>query len=120
MSVMLTVRPVNGQPIVILDVSGRLTLAGGAGEFHDKILDLLTKGWKNIILNLAECSYIDCSGTAELVQAFTTVVNRGGQLKLLNITKRLKDLLQITKLYTVFDIHHDEAPAVRSFRGWAP
>jgi anti-sigma B factor antagonist len=73
------------------------------------------KNQKKILLNLGDVSYIDSSGIGELVSGFTTVTNAGGQLKLLNLSKRVKDLLQITKLYTVFDVHDDEAHAVRSF-----
>jgi anti-sigma B factor antagonist len=76
---------------------------------------MVGKGQKKILLNLGEVSYIDSSGIGELVSAFTTVTNAGGQLKLLNLTKRVKDLLQITKLYTVFDVHDSEVSAVRSF-----
>jgi anti-sigma B factor antagonist len=76
---------------------------------------MVGKGQKKILLNLGDVSYIDSSGIGELVSGFTTVTNQGGQLKLLNLTKRVKDLLQITKLYTVFDVHDDEAGAVRSF-----
>jgi anti-sigma B factor antagonist len=75
----------------------------------------VVNGQTKILLNLAEVSYIDSSGLGELVAAFTTVSNNGGQLKMLNLTKRVKDLLQITKLYTIFDIHDDEAHALRSF-----
>ena len=70
---------------------------------------------KKLLLNLAEVSYIDSSGIGEMVSGFTTVTNQGGQVKLLNLTKRVKDLLQITKLYTVFEVFDDEAAAVRSF-----
>jgi anti-sigma B factor antagonist len=76
---------------------------------------MVGKNQKKILLNLGDVSYIDSSGIGELVSGFTTVTNQGGQLKLLNLTKRVKDLLQITKLYTVFDVHDDEAGAVRSF-----
>ena len=74
-----------------------------------------SKSQKKILLNLGEVSYIDSSGIGELVSGFTTVTNSGGSLKLLNLNKRVKDLLQITKLYTVFDVHEDEAGAIRSF-----
>jgi len=77
--------------------------------------EMVGKGQKKILLNLGEVSYIDSSGIGELVSGFTTVTNSGGQLKLLNLNKRVKDLLQITKLYTVFDVHEDEASAIRSF-----
>jgi len=76
---------------------------------------MVSKGQKKILLNLGEVSYIDSSGIGELVSAFTTVTNGGGQLKLLNLTKRVRDLLQITKLYTVFDVHDSEVSAIRSF-----
>ena len=75
----------------------------------------MAKGQKKVLLNLSEVSYIDSSGIGELVSGFTTLTNAGGQLKLLGLTNRVKDLLQITKLYTVFDVHEDEAHAVRSF-----
>jgi anti-sigma B factor antagonist len=76
---------------------------------------MVSKNQKKILLNLGEVSYIDSSGIGELVSGFTTVTNSGGALKLLNLNKRVKDLLQITKLYTVFDVHEDEAGAIRSF-----
>jgi anti-sigma B factor antagonist len=79
------------------------------------IRDLAAKGNKKILVNLADVSYIDSSGIGEMVSSFTTVTNHGGQLKLLSLTKRVKDLLQITKLYTVFEVFEDEASAVRSF-----
>ena len=82
---------------------------------RDTLRGLVSGGQKKILLNLGEVSYIDSSGIGELVSGFTTVTNSGGQLKLLNLAKRVKDLLQITKLYTVFDVHEDEAEAVRSF-----
>ncbi len=82
---------------------------------RDALRDLVTKNQKKILLNLGEVSYIDSSGIGELVSGFTTVTNSGGQLRLLNLTKRVKDLLQITKLYTVFDVHEDEAAAIRAF-----
>jgi anti-sigma B factor antagonist len=77
--------------------------------------EMVGRNQKKILLNLGEVSYIDSSGIGELVSGFTTVTNSGGQLKLLNLNKRVKDLLQITKLYTVFDVHDDEAAAIRSF-----
>jgi anti-sigma B factor antagonist len=101
--------------VAIVDVAGRITLGEGSSAMRDLLRELVAKGQKKILLNLGEVSYIDSSGIGELVSGFTTVTNQGGQLKLLNLTKRVKDLLQITKLYTVFDIHDDEANAVRSF-----
>jgi anti-sigma B factor antagonist len=91
-------------------------LGDGASMFRDTLRDLVSKGNKKLLLNLAEVSYIDSSGIGELVSGFTTVNNQGGQVKLLNLTKRVKDLLQITKLYTVFEVFDDETEAVRSFK----
>jgi anti-sigma B factor antagonist len=96
-------------------VAGRITLGEGSSAMRDSIRDLVSKNQKKILLNLGEVSYIDSSGIGELVSGFTTVTNSGGQLKLLGLNKRVKDLLQITKLYTVFDVHEDEAEAIRSF-----
>lgn len=113
MSVKLNIRQVGD--VSVLDAVGRITLGEGSSAFRETVRDLIGKGNKKILLNLAEVSYIDSSGIGELVSAFTTVTNHGGQLKLLNLNKRVKDLLQITKLYTVFEVHEDEGAAVRSF-----
>jgi len=102
--------------ITIVDMSGRITLGEGSVILRDAIKDLLAKGQKKILLNLGDVSYIDSSGIGELVSAFTSVRNQGGELKLLNLTKKVHDLLQITKLYTVFDIKDEEAAAVQSFK----
>ena len=83
---------------------------------NDQVKDLLAKGQKKILLNLGDVNYIDSSGIGELVSAYTTVRNQGGELKLLNLTKKVHDLLQITKLYTVFDVKDDETAAVKAFR----
>ncbi|PMX78120.1 anti-sigma factor antagonist, partial [Pseudomonas sp. MPR-R2A2] len=91
-----------------------ITLGEGSVTIRDAVRDLLAKGQKKILLNLADISYIDSSGIGELVSAFTTVKNAGGELKLLNLTKKVQDLLQITKLYTVFDVKDDEASAISS------
>jgi len=101
--------------VTVVDAAGRITLGEGASVFRDMIRDLSTKGNKKILVNLSEVSYIDSSGIGEMVSSFTTVTNHGGQLKLLGLTKRVKDLLQITKLYTVFEVFDDESSAVRSF-----
>lgn len=98
-----------------MDVSGRITLGEGSSTLRDALRDLVAKGHKKILLNLGDVSYIDSSGIGELVSGFTSVSNLGGSLKLLSLTKRVKDLLQITKLYTVFEVHDDEAGAIRSF-----
>ena len=113
MSVKLTTRQVGD--VTVVDAVGRITLGEGASTFRDTIRDLVSNGQKKLLLNLAEVSYIDSSGIGEMVSGFTTVTNQGGQVKLLNLTKRVKDLLQITKLYTVFEVFDDEAAAVRSF-----
>jgi len=112
-SVKLNTRQVGD--VTVIDAAGRITLGEGSSTFRDSIRDLVAKGNKKVVLNLAEVSYIDSSGIGELVSAFTTVANQGGSLKLLNLGKRVQDLLQITKLYTVFEVHEDEAAAVRSF-----
>jgi anti-sigma B factor antagonist len=106
-------RQVDG--VTIVDLSGRITLGEGSVVLRDTIKDLLGKGQKKILLNLGDVSYIDSSGIGELVSAFTSVRNQGGELKLLNLTKKVHDLLQITKLYTVFDVKDDEATAIAAF-----
>ncbi|HMD48028.1 MAG TPA: STAS domain-containing protein [Bryobacteraceae bacterium] len=113
MSVKLTTRQVGD--VTVIDATGRITLGEGASLFRDMVRDLATKGNKKLLVNLNEVSYIDSSGIGEMVSGFTTVTNHGGQLKLLGLSKRVKDLLQITKLYTVFEVFDDEAAAVRSF-----
>ncbi len=113
MSVKLNSRQVGD--VSVVDVAGRITLGEGSSALRDALRGMVTSGHKKILLNMAEVSYIDSSGIGELVSGFTSVTNSGGQLKLLNLTKRVKDLLQITKLYTVFDVHEDEAHAIRSF-----
>ena len=113
MSVKISHRQVGD--VTEVDAAGRITLGEGASVFRDLIRDLATKGNKKILVNLNEVSYIDSSGIGEMVSGFTTVTNHGGQLKLLGLTKRVKDLLQITKLYTVFEVFDDESTAVRSF-----
>lgn len=113
MTMKSSTRQVDG--VTILDLSGRITLGEGSVVLRDTVRDILGKGNKRILLNLGEVNYIDSSGIGELVSAFTTVRNQGGELKLLNLTKKVHDLLQITKLYTVFDVKDDEAAAVKSF-----
>ena len=113
MTMKSTTRQVDG--VTIVDLSGRITLGEGSTMLRDIVRDLIAKGQKKILLNLGDVNYIDSSGIGELVSAFTTVRNGGGELKLLNLTKKVHDLLQITKLYTVFDIKDDEAAAIQSF-----
>jgi len=112
-SVKLTTRQVGD--VTVIDATGRITLGEAASSFRDEIKNLAAKGEKKLLLNLSDVSYIDSSGIGEMVSSFTTVTNHGGQLKLLGLNKRVKDLLQITKLYTVFEVFDDEASAVRSF-----
>ena len=114
MSMKTSTRQVDG--ITIVDLSGRITLGEGSVLLRDLVRDLVTKGQRKILVNLGDVTYIDSSGIGELVSAFTTVRNQGGELKLLNLTKKVHDLLQITKLYTVFDIKDDEAAAVAAFK----
>ena len=114
MSMKASTRQVDG--ITIVDLSGRITLGEGSVVLRDTIKDLLGKGQKKILLNLGDVSYIDSSGIGELVSAFTSVRNQGGELKLLHLTKKVHDLLQITKLYTVFDVKDDEAAAIKAFK----
>jgi anti-sigma B factor antagonist len=99
----------------VIDAEGRITLGEGSSVFRESVKDLLSKGNKKILLNLEHVSYIDSSGIGELVSGFTSVSNAGGSLKLLKLTKRIQDLLQITKLYTVFEVFDDEAKALASF-----
>jgi anti-sigma B factor antagonist len=107
-------REVDG--VTVLDLSGRITLGEGSVQLRDAIRDLISKGQKNILLNLAEVNYIDSSGLGELVSAYTTAKNQSASLKLLKLTQKVHDLLQLTKLYTVFEIHDDEAKAIGSFK----
>ncbi|HWS17772.1 MAG TPA: STAS domain-containing protein [Candidatus Elarobacter sp.] len=108
-----TNRQVEG--VAVVDMSGRITLGEGSVVLRDTIRDLIGKGNKKILLNLGNVTYIDSSGIGELVSAFTAVRRENGELKLLNLTKKVHDLLQITKLYTVFDIKDDEATAIKAF-----
>ena len=100
----------------ILDLSGRITLGEGSVQIRDAVRGLIGKGSKKILLNLGNVNYIDSSGLGELVSAFTTAKNQQADVKLLNLTKKVHDLLQLTKLYTVFDIKDDEASAIASFK----
>jgi anti-sigma B factor antagonist len=114
MALTIASRIVDG--VVVLDLSGRITLGEGSVQLRDAIRGLISKGDKNILLNLGDVNYIDSSGLGELVSAFTTAKNQQADVKLLNLTKKVHDLLQLTKLYTVFDIQDDEASAIASFK----
>jgi anti-sigma B factor antagonist len=101
--------------IILVDISGEITLGEGSSRLRELLRDLLAKGNNRIVLNLGDVDYIDSSGIGELVSGFNSVRNRGGELKLLHLSRKVQDLLLITKLYTVFDVHSDETTAVRSF-----
>jgi len=113
MSLSINIRQTND--VSIVDVGGRITLGEGATTLRDTLRAMPKDGHKRILLNLEEASYIDSSGLGVLVAAFASIANQGGELKLLHLTKRVRDLLLITKLFTVFDVFEDEALAVRSF-----
>ena len=113
MSMKFTTRQVNG--ITVLDLSGKITLGEGSVTIRDAVRDVLATGKNQILLGLGNVNYIDSSGIGELVSALTAVRNAGGSLKLLQLTKKVQDLLQITKLYTVFDVKDDEATAIGAF-----
>lgn len=102
--------------VTILDLKGKMTLGEGDELLKDKINSLLAAGRKHLLLNLEGVPYIDSAGLGEIVRTYTTVSRQGGSLKLLNLTKRIEDLLSITKLLTVFETHDSEAEAVASFK----
>ena len=99
----------------ILDCSGKITLGEGTMAVRNHVREILKNGGKKILLNLGDVNYIDSSGIGELVSSFTTVTNQGGQLKLLNLTKKIQELLAITKLLTVFQVFDSEQAAIGSF-----
>jgi len=113
MALKIASREVDG--VAVLDLSGRITLGEGSVQLRDAVRGLIGKGKKHILLNLGEVNYIDSSGLGELVSAFTSAKNQQAEVKLLNLTKKVHDLLQLTKLYTVFDIYDDEAHAITAF-----
>jgi anti-sigma B factor antagonist len=113
MSITASTRLVGG--VTIVDLTGRIVLGDGSAELRDLVRDLAREGIRKILLNLRNVDYIDSSGLGELVCAFTSMRNQGGELKLLNLTKRVRSLLQITKLLTVFDVTDDESISVKSF-----
>ncbi len=112
----MLLKPRRLDDVVVLDISGRITIGEGTLIIRDSIRRLLEAGDRKFILNLADCDYIDSSGLGELVTTFTTVRNAGGELKLLSLTNRVQDLLQITKLLTVFESFENEAEAVKSLK----
>ena len=102
--------------VTILDLKGKMTLGEGDEVLKDKINSLIQQDRKRILLNLGEVPYIDSAGLGEIVRTYTTVSRQGGKLKLLNLTKRIQDLLAITKLLTVFDTYDSEAEAIKSYK----
>ena len=114
MEITIQLRELSG--VAILDMSGRITLGDGSVVLRETVREQIASGKKALIINLGEVTYMDSSGLGELISAFTTAKNRGATLKLLNLTKRIRDLMEITKLYTVFDIYDDEASAIASFK----
>ena len=101
--------------VLVLNLTGPITLGPGTREFRQLIADTLESGKKNILLNMAEVYYIDSSGLGELVAAYTAATRRGGKLKLMKLTQRVQDLVQLTKVYRIFEVFDDETTAVQSF-----
>ncbi|MDA1313162.1 MAG: STAS domain-containing protein [Acidobacteria bacterium] len=113
MSLATNVRDVDG--VTVVDLSGRITLGEGSGKLRDTVREILGKGQKKIVLNLGDVGYIDSSGLGELVSSYTTASNQGAKVKLVNLQQKVSDLLQITKLYTVFETFESEPEALLSF-----
>jgi len=113
-AIQATCRQIND--VAIVDFSGKITLGDGSALLRKTIRELVDNGQKKIIISLYDVDYIDSSGIGELVSAYTTVKGRGGDLKLLHLTKKVHDLLQLTKLYTVFDVYTEESAALSSFQ----
>jgi anti-sigma B factor antagonist len=113
MSLKINVREAGN--VLVLDLAGRITIGEESAALRDTIKEHLDSGQKNILLNLAEVTYIDSTGLGQFVGSFATVTSRGGQLKLLNLQKKLQELMQITKLITVFETYTNESAAIRSF-----
>jgi anti-sigma B factor antagonist len=101
--------------VTVVDINGRITLGEETGQLRDTVRNLIAAGKKKIVLNLAQVDFIDSSGVGELVSSFTAVRNAGGDLKLFSLSKKVQDVLNVTKLYTIFDIKEDEFTAVKSF-----
>jgi len=112
----LSIRERQAGDVTILDLEGKITIGEGSVSLRTAIRRLIEEGKKKILLNLAGVGYVDSSGIGELVSSYTTINREGGQLKLLKLTQKIKDLLTITKLLTVFDVYDDEAQALNSFK----
>ena len=113
MSCKVAVRDSSG--VAIVDLSGRITLGEGSGTVRNTIKELADQGKRNILLNLGEVSYIDSAGLGEMIGSYATITNQGGKIKLLNVQKKVKDLLQVTKLYSIFEAFESESAALASF-----
>jgi len=112
----LSIKDREAGDVTILDLAGKITIGEGSVQLREAVRRLLDDGKKKILLNLGEVAYVDSSGIGELVSSYTTTNNQGGQLKLLNLTKKIQDLLMITKLLTVFETFDSEASALESFK----
>ena len=112
----LNIRERQAGDVTILDMDGKITIGEGSVSLRGAIRRLIEEGKKKILLNLSGVGYVDSSGIGELVSSYTTTSSKGGQLKLLNLTQKIQDLLAITKLLTVFDVYEDEASALNSFK----
>ncbi|MDQ3253681.1 MAG: STAS domain-containing protein [Acidobacteriota bacterium] len=112
----LNIRERQAGDVTVIDMEGKITIGEGSVAVRSAIRRLLEEGKKKILLNLAGVSYVDSSGIGELVSSFTTINREGGQLKLLNLTQKIRDLLAITKLLTVFDVYEDEPTALNSYK----
>jgi anti-sigma B factor antagonist len=112
----LNIRERQAGDVTILDMDGKITIGDGNVALRSAIRRLIEEGKKKILLNLGGVSYVDSSGIGELVSSYTTIQREGGQLKLLNLTQKIQDLLGITKLLTVFDTYTDESQALNSYK----
>ena len=112
----LNIRERQAGDVTVLDMDGKITIGEGSVALRSAVRRLIEEGKKKILLNLSNVSYVDSSGIGELVSSFTTVQREGGQLKLLKLTQKIRDLLGITKLLTVFDTFDEEAQALNSFK----
>jgi len=114
MMIQASTRVVGG--IAIVDISGQLRLGEGTSKLRDVVQQLVRDGYRNILLNLAGVVHIDSSGVGELMSNYTTLRNHGGELKLMNLSKNVRNLLHITRLYTIFDVHDDQDTALKAFQ----
>jgi len=114
MTIQASTRVVDG--IAIVDISGQLRLGEGTGKLREAITQLIGEGYRKILLNLGGVIHIDSAGIGELMMNYTTLRNQGGELKLLNLHKNVRNLLQVTRLYTLFDVHDDQESALKAFK----